>query len=65
MSDATTFPDELDLAVGRFEACVEHRGPHHDAPCVDCGWPATDHTAGLAVVVEVRRTVTMTLRRAS
>lgn len=57
--------DELDVAVGRFEACVEHRGPDLDARCAACGWPAADHTAGLAEVVEVRRTVVTTLRRAS
>ena len=48
-----------------FEACVEHRGPATDGPCDDCGWLAADHTAGLAVVIEVGRTSAVALRRAS
>ncbi|MFA5883641.1 MAG: hypothetical protein WDA60_07310 [Acidimicrobiia bacterium] len=50
---------------GWFEACVEHRGPVADGPCEHCGWLASDHTAGLAVVIEVGRVTAAPLRRAS
>jgi len=58
--------DQLAAAVGRFEACVDHRGPEADGPCAECGWLAADHTAGLAEVIEVTRAaVAPALRRAS
>jgi hypothetical protein len=54
-----------DHVVGWFEPCGEHRGPDADAPCAHCGWLAVDHTAGLAVVIEVGRVAAAPLRRAS
>jgi hypothetical protein len=56
---------EIEFAEGTFEACVEHRGPDADGPCSDCGWLVADHTAGLAVVIEVGRVAAPALRRAS
>lgn len=56
---------ELELVEGTFEACVEHRGPDADAPCTECGWLVADHTAGLAVVIEVGQVTAPALRRAS
>ena len=56
---------ELELVDGTFEACVEHRGPDADGPCGECGWLSADHTAGLAVVIEVARIPAPALRRAS
>jgi len=51
--------------TGWFEPCTEHRGADADAPCAECGWLATDHTAGLADVITVTRRVAVPLRRAS
>jgi len=51
-------------AVAWFEACVEHLGDD-DGPCARCGWLDVDHTAGLAVVIEVGRLSPAPLRRAS
>ncbi len=56
---------EFEFVEGTFEACVEHRGPDADRPCAECGWLVADHTAGLAVVIEVGRIATPALRRAS
>ena len=63
--DANAIEVGRDNAVGWFEACTEHRGPDGDGPCDRCGWPAGDHTAGLAVVIEVARRTASPLRRAS
>ena len=59
---ATDHPTD-DTVLGWFEPCLEHRGPGSDGPCDDCGWLAVEHTAGLAVVIEV--TARPPLRRAS
>lgn len=58
--------DVADVVDGWFEPCAEHRGPTADGPCAGCGWLAADHTAGLAVVIEVVPVTTARpLRRAS
>jgi len=68
MHDTDTHDSEPHgVAHGWFESCVEHRGATHDDPCDDCGWLAAEHTAGLAVVIEVIPVTTARppLRRAS
>lgn len=63
----TQHTETTDVAHGWFEPCVEFRGSTHDDPCDDCGWLGAEHTAGLAVVIEVTPVTTARppLRRAS
>jgi hypothetical protein len=57
--------DDLPVDV-RYEPCAQHAGATDDEPCARCGWLAVEHTAGLAVVIEVAPITTAhALRRAS